>query len=187
MNRHHRADERALNQAGEDMENRTQTRPFPEWRHKDLWTVRGRDFAVEVSRHTESPDEDRGEHRWAVYVYVYPAHPYFAAFDGDSMWQDAATALPLHSYPSFLRWHRNDAGEPTSVQVGADYNHLYDTHFTHYATREDAAAVFADAKRLWAFMEEAREQPCLHPDAPCNCDEHADTRPGAAEMRKAGR
>jgi hypothetical protein len=133
------------------------------WDHKDAWRRFGKDFMVEITRHSvarpESSPFDDGPHRWCVYAYIYPKHPHFAAFSGRDMWQDAAVALPLHGGPSLLRWHYNDNGEPTSVQVGADYNHLHDNHYTHFATAEDAYSVFLDAdelfERLAAHVEKA--------------------------------
>lgn len=63
-------------------------------------------------------------------------------------------ALPLHGGPSLLRWHYDDDRKPTSVQIGADYNHLHDTHFSSYATADDAYEVFADAERLFNHLAE---------------------------------
>lgn len=126
------------------------------WRHKDVWSLDGQDFMIQVSRHSvESYREydDTGPHRWCVYAYIYPKHRLFSTFDGPAMWQDAATALPLHCGPSLLRWHYGDDGKPTSVQVGADYNHLHDDRFTNLATREEAGVVFRDAEELHAHLQ----------------------------------
>lgn len=128
------------------------------WDHKDEWHCRGKDFLIVVKRHTETPsliDFDQGENRWCVYAYVYPKHPHFKNFNGPNMFQDAAHAMPFHAYPSFLRWHRDDDGNPTSVQVGADYNHLHDEHFTHFADAESAHEVFADAQQLHDYLTRA--------------------------------
>ena len=114
------------------------------WKRKELWHRRGEGYCVEVSHHTVPIDDSErmttfaseGENRWCVYAYIYPEHPHFAKFEGDKMWQDAALALPLHGGPSMLRWHRDANCNPTSVQVGADYNHDGDSGYTHY---DDAA------------------------------------------------
>lgn len=127
-----------------------------DWDHKDIWRRWGKDFMVEVSRHS-APRADEsgcydseGPHRWCVYAYIYPKHPHFARFDGtETMYQDAASALILHGGPSFCRKHMNAAGEVTSYQVGADYHHLHDWRFTQYATKEDAYSVFSDAEELF--------------------------------------
>ena len=121
-----------------------------EWDHKDEWRRRGKNFMVTVTRHSE--DYGEGPHRWAVYAYIYPEHPRFSRFNGPAMWQEAATELPMHGGPSLLRWHYDDARNPTSVQVGADYHHLCDERFTHYANAEDAARVFLDADELFDFL-----------------------------------
>ena len=123
------------------------------WDHKDLWRRRGKDFLVEVSRHNQpgSSDMDEGPNRWAVYAYIYPNHPHFAAFDGHDMWQDAAQCMPLHCYCSLLEYPMYE-GKVTSVKVGADYHHLHDD-FTHYATKDEARTVFADAERLFDWLQ----------------------------------
>lgn len=126
------------------------------WSHKDAWKRIGKDFLVEITRHeierSDFTDYDDGLHRWCVYAYIYPKHPHFEKFEGGAMHQDAACALPLHCGPSYLRLHRDDDGDVTSVQVGSDYNHLHDNRFTHYATAEDAAEVFRDAERLFDVL-----------------------------------
>ena len=128
-----------------------------EWDHKDHWRLRGKDFMVEVTRHgtTADPYFERGAHRWAVYAYIYPSHPHFSAFDGPAMWQPAASILPLHGGPSFLRAHVDADGKVTSYQVGADYDHLHDEHFTFYATKEDAREVFSDAEELHEWLSKS--------------------------------
>lgn len=126
-----------------------------DWRHKDEWKKDGSGFLVVVSRHSvEVADawQPDGPHRWCVYAYVYPSHPHFAAFSGPDMWQEAASCMPLHGGPSLLRWHYDDNGKPTSVQVGCDYNHLHDSRYTHLATRDAAGSVFNDADELHEWL-----------------------------------
>ena len=131
------------------------------WDHKDEWRKRGKDFLVMVSRH-EAMGEDReprlwcdseGPHRWAVYAYIYPQHQHFLKFNGDTMWQDATSVLPLHCGCTFLRYHYNVDGEITCVQVGADYHHIDDDHYTHAATADEAHQVFEDAKELFEWLD----------------------------------
>lgn len=134
---------------------------------KELWRKWGKDFMVEVSRHEEPASDEyacydsAGPHRWCVYAYIYPKHPHFAAFNGtEEMWQDAATSLPFHAGPSLCRKHFDNSGAVTSYQVGADYNHLHDTHYTRCATADEAWDVFEDAESLHArltAMLEARK------------------------------
>lgn len=129
------------------------------WRHKDVWTLPGKDFIVQVHRHSveQRPSYygDTGPHRWCVYAFIYPKHPHFARFSGGAMWQDAATALPLHGGPSLLNWHFDNDKAACSVQVGADYNHLHDDCYTHMETREDAREVFSDAEGLHEWLTRA--------------------------------
>jgi hypothetical protein len=131
-----------------------------EWSHKDEWRRSGEHFLVVVSRHAVQVDEEFGEgpHIWCVYAYIYPEHPHFAAFNGPHMWQDAASMMPFHRGPSYLDYPTHE-GKVTSVKVGADYNHLYDDRFTHYATAEDAYSVFSDAQDLhyWLTAKSMKE------------------------------
>lgn len=125
------------------------------WAHKDEWHQHGKDFLVVVKHHTVTKSElaqYEGIHRWAVYAYIYPKHSRFKDFSGTAIYQQAASELPLHGGPSLLRWHRDDNGNPTSVQVGADYNHLGDDEFWNYATADDAFEVFYDAQRLFHYL-----------------------------------
>lgn len=120
------------------------------WRHKDEWKQAGNGFLVVVSRHSVAISDDyTGPQRWCIYAYIYPAHPMFSSFSGPDMYQDAACALDMHAGPSLLNWHYNEAKEPTSVQVGCDYNHLHDEVYTHLASPEQAREVFADAQALF--------------------------------------
>ncbi len=131
------------------------------WSHKDEWHCRGKDFLIVVKHHAvDVPEEFRGidgPHRWCVYAYIYPKHQMFNRFNGDAMFQDAACDLPLHCGPSYLQWHRDKDSKPLSVQVGADYNHLHDEHFTHYADAESAHRVFADAQQLHEYLTRANQ------------------------------
>jgi hypothetical protein len=137
------------------------------WEHKDTWVDRHHEdnFTVEVSRHGSYVDEHRGmgKHRWCVYVYVYPKHPFFKRIEEDlaappdetgwkSSYPNMVGYLPLHCGCSFFHIHRNEKNEITSYQIGADYNHLHDEWFTHLATKEDANTVFHDAEALVEYM-----------------------------------
>lgn len=125
------------------------------WKHKEEWHQRGNNFLVVVKRHTKQVDEinpSEVSQCWCVYAYIYPEHLIFEKFEGDSMCQAATDPMPLHGGCSYLQWHRDANGNPTSVQVGADYNHLYDEEFTHYATPEDAYDVFRDADALFQHL-----------------------------------
>lgn len=125
------------------------------WDKKDEWWKHGKNFLVVVKHHTAGVSEiDRSDygHRWNVYAYIYPDHPHFAKFEGPQMWQDAACAMPLHGGPSFLRYPMFD-GKVTAVHVGCDYHHLHDDDFTRMATAGEAAEVFADAERLYKWLE----------------------------------
>lgn len=135
------------------------------WEHKDEWKRYGKDFLVVVSRHSQPRPagvetfDYCGEHRWCVYAYIYPKHPHFAKFEGDDMWQEAASMMPLHRGPSYLRWHRDANCNPLSVQVGGDYNHHGDDGYTHCATPAEAFSVFRDADELFDWLDRAGKEP----------------------------
>lgn len=127
------------------------------WRRKEEWKRAGEQFIVTVEHFmADGPaiDHDDAGERWCVYAYIYPKHPRFKRFDGTGIYQDATSDLPLHSGCTYLRQHRDNDGSVTSFQVGADYNHLYDSRFTH--EREFGGTVKADADRLFDFL--TREQ-----------------------------
>jgi hypothetical protein len=128
-----------------------------DWIKKELWHKRHSLFTVEVSHwlvEKLEPFDDVGSHRWAVYCYIYPNHPMFNEFDGDSSSQDADKKLPLHGGSSFFVRHCKTDGTVTSIQVGGDYNHLGDDHYTFIETKEHAFSVFHDADELFAFLKE---------------------------------
>lgn len=135
------------------------------WDHKDVWRRRGKDFLIEVSRHSVQPSAldldlgvyaSEGPNRWAVYAYIYPKHPHFANFDGPHMWQDAATQLHFHGGPSLLEYPMYE-GKVTCVQVGADYHHVHDERFTRYSTPAEAYEVFSDANELFEQLQRRAE------------------------------
>ncbi len=133
----------------------------PEWSPKREWWLRGPDFLVVVKHHTVPSDPDsRGHNRWNVYAYIYPKHWHFAAFSGESLFQDAACALPLHAGPSYCQTHRSESGV-TAYQVGSDYDHLHDERYRE-TTPEDHfpnGTVFRDAEELFEWLSIPKEVP----------------------------
>ncbi|WP_333998253.1 hypothetical protein [Burkholderia orbicola] len=129
--------------------------PMDSYRRKDVWHRDGDGFLIEISRHTSASVfeyDSEGPNRWCVYAYIYPKHPHFAAFSGPDIWQDASGILPLHGGCTYLEYPMYD-GEVTSVKVGADYHHLHDERFTHYATADQAISVFEDADELFDKLQ----------------------------------
>ena len=128
------------------------------YRKTEDWKRWGKDFLVVVNHYTSATPAEfacgEGPHRWCVYAYIYPSHPHFEAFDGtETMWQDAATVLPMHGGPSLLRVHTKHPDHAiASYQVGADYNHLHDDEYTHMANEIEAASVFRDADELFDWL-----------------------------------
>ena len=126
-----------------------------DYKQSESWKRQGKNFLIEVKHYIEETTQYcEREHHWNVYAYIYPKHPHFAKFDGtEKMWQDAASALPLHAGPSFCRIHvDHKTGAYCSYQVGSDYSHLHDDHFSHYATPNEAYKVFEDADHLFDWL-----------------------------------
>jgi hypothetical protein len=117
------------------------------------WRREGQDFCIEV-QHCATGLE-HAPNRWNVYAYVYPKHVLFKTFNTSGMFQDACQNLPFHGGCTYIRFHGID-----SVQVGADYQHLYDNHFAHYKTPKEASEVFRDAENL--FLHLTNPSPCHH-------------------------
>lgn len=130
-----------------------------EWEYTELWRKRGEGFCVEVTHKIEPlcvegrARVEEGRNRWCVYVYIYPAHPHFNAFEGDRLWQEATNAMPLHGGASYLTRHCDTQGNITSIQVGADYHHDGDQSYTYFDDKEEAGVVFYDAELLFAWLQ----------------------------------
>lgn len=137
------------------------------WHKSTSWKQPGKDFLVEVRHITEPPlppelaifSSGDGHNRWFVYAYIYPKHPHFRAFSGDSIAQEAARVLPLHGGCTFVQEHLDRLGTKegmsitvASYQVGADYHHYGDDRFTYYDAVQGNDLdfeVFVEAKALF--------------------------------------
>lgn len=133
------------------------SRAQTEWSHKDEWKRQGRGFCVVVSRHQIGESFGNGPNGWCIYAYIYPEHPHFRMFEGSAIWQQATECMPLHMGCSYLDYPMRD-GKVTSVQVGCDYNHLHDEHYTHCATKDEAWSVFDDAEDLFKWLQAKAEK-----------------------------
>ena len=132
-----------------------------EWKHKDEWRKNGKGFCVVVSRHEVTLDmsgssPDKGIHRWCIYAYIYPTHPHFKLFDVEKGMFEQPD-YRMHWGLSFFHAHRNDKSEICSIQIGCDYDHLHDDHYTTLATKEAAVSVFNDADDLYAQLEQEKQ------------------------------
>jgi hypothetical protein len=124
------------------------------WKQKETWTRRGKGFSVEVVHWTSDMGDWRGPNHWNVYAYVHSTHPLFAKFnDSWDLWQPATDGIPMHGGCTYLQGHVGPEGEIRTWQAGCDYGHLHDDRFSYMATQDEAAEVFADADRLFAWME----------------------------------
>ena len=132
------------------------------WEKVESWRRRAENFLVEVKHfaaksYGETFSMGEGPHRWAVYVYIYPQHPFFKECEvTGGMRQRVANYLPFHLYCSFADVHvrvkEDGAHEVTSFQFGADYHHLHDEFYTHMKDELEAGTVFAEAQELYDYM-----------------------------------
>ncbi len=128
------------------------------WEERTEWLLTGKNCTVEVSHHTSGYGGEEEGNRWCVYAHISVGHPFFSLFSGNGYWQEATELLPLHQGCTFLKYHFTQDSNPShqkcaGVQVGADYNHLYDYRFSGYAKPEEAYEVFEDAQVLLDFLE----------------------------------
>lgn len=124
------------------------------WRRSEEWQRDGDGFRV-VVKHTKNspgPFSDRGPHYWYMYAYIYLWHPLFSTFTGPDINQPATRALPLHGGPTYFQRHCPPGGTSTAVQIGADYRHDGDNHFTFASTPTQASEVFDDADALFDYL-----------------------------------
>lgn len=125
-----------------------------DWDEVQKWRRRGENFLIEVTHYTVEVSSAFGEHddgnRWNVHAYVYPGHALFPSLNESK--DIYGYEMPLHGGPSLFEKHYNRAGEITSVQIGADYNHLGDESYSYYKTKDGAAIVFFDAETLFTWL-----------------------------------
>ena len=130
------------------------------WKHKEQWQKRDSNFLVEISRHEVEKSDmfpNDGIYRWCIYAYIYPTHPLFKNIHNEDIHQESVSKMPLHSGASLVRNHHDSDGEVTSIQVGADYNHLHDEQFTLIYEVEDASSIFDDAERLFEWLKNYKD------------------------------
>lgn len=129
-----------------------------DYRRKEVWAKRGKDFLIEVVRWetvTEEQYKDmraeglafNGRFIWNIYCYLYPNHRMFNLPKNETYGE-----CPINSFHggcTYVRWHRKADGEITAKAYGCDYNHYQDEHFTYIEKPEDAYEIFGDAKELF--------------------------------------
>jgi hypothetical protein len=104
-------------------------------------------FAVDVVHWHETYST---EHRWNVYVYIYPGHPLFERIESADFCDGF---LPLHGGVSYHKWLYDSTGAVICKKIGSDYQHAHDSRFKGYSTEDEAWEVFKDAEVLIQFME----------------------------------
>lgn len=130
-----------------------------DWRKKTTWIKDDNGtYRVEVVHHTTQPSGDpEPVNHWAVYAFIYPRHPLFARFTGKEMWQAATSALPGHSYCSYLEKHTDDDGRVCSWQVGWDYGHDGDEQYANLSADQPHVVMY-DAGQIIATLEEMKPE-----------------------------
>lgn len=129
-----------------------------DYKHKEIWCRRGKDFQIEIVRWETMSEEQynkmksigaafNGRFIWNVYCYIYPNHRLFNVPKEEDLCD--CPVNNLHGGCTFAQWHRNTEGNIMSKQYGSDYNHYHDEHFTYIERPEDAFEVFNDAQELF--------------------------------------
>lgn len=121
----------------------------PGWDHSEEWIASGKTFAVSVARY-----ERRGQYVWWVLGRLTPDHPLYEAV-GEEDVDEPGDALksftfgPSRETPDTCTEMATLPGETARIEVG----HFYEAPpYCLWATREEAATIFADADRLFAVL-----------------------------------
>lgn len=125
-----------------------------EWKQAEEWSRSGRGFSVIVRHWSVQYGAEPVKHCWNVYAVISSRHPLFESFTDDTMYQDAACALPLHAGPSYFERFHAQPPRLAAVKVGSDYRHYRDERFAECETRADAYEVFRDADELFDHLAE---------------------------------
>lgn len=132
-----------------------------EWSPKREWWFNGRDFLIQVKHHISQSSDREGPNLWNVYAFIYPKHPHFAKFQGETIFQDAASEMPFHWNASYCRAHYDAKGAVTAYQVGSDYDHLHDAYYRQSEPEDGKpdSRVLRDAEDLirWLTIRQAAE------------------------------
>jgi hypothetical protein len=123
------------------------------WEPKREWWHHGKNFLVVVKHHISQSESGRAPNRWNVYAYIYPKHWHFQEIKSESLYQDAAIAMPFHCGASYVRRHLSEDGV-SAYQVGSDYDHLGDDRICESSPEDQCPSgeVFQDADRLIAWL-----------------------------------
>lgn len=133
------------------------------WNPKEVWSFTDRKtFRVEVQHWVDdwkSSYGDRGPNHWNVYIYIYEGHPHFAGFNPDMDSGNAAcNAYDFHGGATYFSPHYKPDKSIASYQIGCDYSHLHDDHFSHITTKDHARRVFLDAENLVRYMQSTKAE-----------------------------
>lgn len=133
-----------------------------EWLEKNSWVKRSDTFSVEIVHWTSKPYQDFDkdpnfeEHRWNVYLYIYPTNKLFDKIKKCNCIYDKELNLFDNLFHRGITLFSKD---DFSVKIGSDYGHLYDELFKisgpYYngKTSEPDNIVFRDAEYLYNEIE----------------------------------
>lgn len=139
-----------------------------DWKQSTHWLRRGDGFSVEIKHSVDTVrDDGKGPNRWCVYAYIYPGHPRLTLYDPGThtLFQPISRLLGLHGGASYFVANHDHKGL-TSVQIGSDYNHLYDFEFTIRGADEMPWDVANDADKLFGFLQRESQVGAVLPYAP---------------------
>lgn len=134
------------------------------FRKTESWILQSKTFNVEVKHWytTGRVDDklvyhsDKLSHRWNVYVYVFPNHPFFEKLV-ENQNNNHPFLEELHYGCTYCDWSRAEDGSVKVKKYGSDYMHLHDEHFEDCDSEKHPAAreIFFDAERLFDSYKES--------------------------------
>lgn len=135
------------------------------YRKIENWRRESKTFLIEIAHwytkgriNAYNIDKNALSHKWNVYVYISPEHPFF-----DKMKESISDNYPfleeLHYGCTYCYWYRDENGSVTMKKYGSDYIHLNDDHFEDCDSEDHpyAREIFFDAERLFDSFKEAED------------------------------
>lgn len=126
----------------------------------ESWILKSKTFNIEVKHWSIDMAIDRNalSHKWNVYIYIFPNHPFFDKMN-ETLNGNYPFLQEFHYGCTYCYWERDSDGKITVKKYGSDYAHLHDEHFedcdsdNHPYARE----IFFDAERLYDSFKESED------------------------------
>lgn len=123
---------------------------------KHFW-VRGENFTICIKQSICEKDKffNTGGNLWTLYAYIFPKHKLFEKLriKSESCYPEITYSMPLHMGCSYYEEYFDQNQNPIRLEVGCDYNHLYDERYSFMENEEQASTIFIDAEVLFNYCE----------------------------------